>query len=450
MKNKIISVTSAGHFLKSAILKSFILFFLVVLGTLTVFGQSSKQLSIKPVLQQTQVWCWAAVAEMTFKHYNLPNLNQNGNFQCGIVAIYFGKQSPCWYDCSKCITTIGVFENIHKLVNEYGLAIRQESRPSRNLNSQLVRNPMSFQNVKNEIDNNRPILAGIKRVFGNQSQHVTLIIGYQTSNNRNYLIVNDPFPFEIPNPYFEAGAIETQKGQYKITYKQFINSLEWNNSIYNIVSDTNPSITFEEPAQQNCFEECIQVRVNKCIKVCVDQYGQQLETCKTICQLDFLTSNGKTNRQIWNEQCRKECETNQNASNSNDGFCTSINTIVNDVKNSFKNIKTGFNTRSSDCNIYNSSIKIPGSSKKNEIWFCQDSKYFTAKLYQGNDYDDALQVFQNISDELKNCFADSNPVESETSNPKMITLYTSEARIIISIFEYKRTYNVSCDIRMSE
>ena len=123
-------------------------------------AQGTRSLSITPVAQQTEVWCWAASAEMVFRHYDLPNLNPAGNYQCGIVAAYYGPASSCWFNCATCISAIGSMSQMQLLINGYGNVARQFTT-SRVLSSRLLFSALSFSDTAREIDAGRPILAGI-------------------------------------------------------------------------------------------------------------------------------------------------------------------------------------------------------------------------------------------------------------------------------------------------
>jgi hypothetical protein len=186
----------------------------------------SKVIALNPIAQQTEVWCWAAVSEMILRYNGLPNLNQAGNYQCGIVAAYYGPLSTCWRNCFTCISTIGGMTEIQKIVNQYGTVANNLGVPSRNLSSTLVFRNLTLQEVANDIKSNRPIIAGISPnefALPNLSQHVTVIIGYDATGIVPMLIVNDPFPFGLPqfrgqpNPYLFLRAQQLQPGQYKIS-----------------------------------------------------------------------------------------------------------------------------------------------------------------------------------------------------------------------------------------
>src|SRR5688572_21326030 len=85
-------------------------------------------LGIAPVTQQTEVWCWAATVEMVLRHYDIPNVNEGEDFQCGIVAVYalitYGAGHPCTSDCRQCLDPINGMPEVEHLVEEYGRVAR--------------------------------------------------------------------------------------------------------------------------------------------------------------------------------------------------------------------------------------------------------------------------------------------------------------------------------------
>jgi hypothetical protein len=180
---------------------------------------------------------------MVFRHYGLPSVNEFGNYQCGIVAAYFG--GTCRLNCGLCVAPIQGMAELQKVVNQYGLVARSVSLSSPVLTSQLVFRALSMSEVKTEIDANRPIISGITAggfPFPNFSQHVVVVVGYRDTSDP-HVIVNDPFPYDLPiyiaqgrsNPYIAAGASRIAPGRYEIPYRIFVNSFAWGNTIYNVI-----------------------------------------------------------------------------------------------------------------------------------------------------------------------------------------------------------------------
>lgn len=189
----------------------------------------SRELRIRPAYQETVVWCWAAVSEMVFRRYRVPNLNPAGNFQCGIVGSLGGA---CWNDCRFCITPIGsTFQMAQVLENYQSIANRRVFR--------AVPEPrMSFRQIVREIDQGNPVVAGISPSGmggfypDGMSEHVALIVGYD-ENGGGWLKVNDPMPYRLLgyDPYSRAGAELDRRGAYWIRYETFARHLGYKDTI---------------------------------------------------------------------------------------------------------------------------------------------------------------------------------------------------------------------------
>jgi hypothetical protein len=197
-------------------------------------------LQIQPVAQQTMVWCWAASAQMVFQYYGLPNLNPGGNYQCGIVAAYFGQFFPaCLANCLACVHGIPSMDQEQLLLNGYGQLANQVGVFSRVLTSTLLFSALTMDQLATEIAAGRPVLAGISPSgvsYPDFSQHAVVIVGYDTSGVPR-LIVNDPFPYQAagqPDPYLFFGGVQLKPGQYSIPYTSFVHSLQWGNTLYGI------------------------------------------------------------------------------------------------------------------------------------------------------------------------------------------------------------------------
>lgn len=196
-------------------------------------------LAIDPIAQQTHVWCWAASAEMVFRHYGLPSINPFGNYQCGIVAAYF--QGACIYDCTLCIAPIATLTELQRVVDGYGLVAQQVGYASPVLTSVAAFRALTLSELAAEIDAGRPIIAGISAggfPYPNVSQHAIVIVGYDWTGPQPMVIVNDPFPYDAvagaQNPYYAVGAQQIQPGQYLISYATLTGPMVWANSIYRI------------------------------------------------------------------------------------------------------------------------------------------------------------------------------------------------------------------------
>ncbi len=205
-------------------------------------GEVVGALNIAPVVQQTEVWCWAASTEMVLRHYGLPNLNGFGNYQCGVVAAWFGGQ--CLVDCFSCVSTIGSMSQIRTLIDGYGNFARAIGVGSRVLQSTLVFRALTPTEIALEIGAGRPIVVGINPQGGaplpNIGQHVAVIVGYDYRDSHQDVLVNDPFPYLSFSystqvaPYVRAGGELVRPGQYRISIASLIANLAWANTIYGI------------------------------------------------------------------------------------------------------------------------------------------------------------------------------------------------------------------------
>lgn len=201
-------------------------------------------LGIQPIAQQTEVWCWAAAAEMVLRHYGLPNLNPAANFQCGIVGAYFymlgGLGHPCVSNCALCVTPIGSLTELRALVNNYGVVARQFGVPSEVLSARALFDYLSLPRLAAELDGGAPVIAGISfngLRLPNISQHAVVIVGYDATGPEPVLYINDPYPYHLvvppnQNPYLLAGGSFLSPGRYLISYQAFVTELVWANTLY--------------------------------------------------------------------------------------------------------------------------------------------------------------------------------------------------------------------------
>lgn len=226
--------------------------YLVVFVFTCVFSpcSNSKVLPIRPVTQATPVWCWVAVSEMLLRHYGIPNLNEGGNYQCALIANEL--EGSCRRFCGnpECIVPAGSVDRIIDAIESYADLASNDS-----VHAEHEDDALSPDAVVLDIENENPIIAGISPGgnTGGVSAHVALIVGYEREGNM--LIVNDPFPFSearMPNPYLQNGGERRKPGQYRISRENFIDELNWNESIR---VESNRSIK-ELPAEPTEFSFC--------------------------------------------------------------------------------------------------------------------------------------------------------------------------------------------------
>jgi len=197
------------------------------------------QLHIPPLFQERPSWCWATVGEMVFKYYDIPAIHRT-DYQCGIVqSRALCKGIPNCVDCELSAVDEAA---VVKMVEQYpGLATQGRKVGDIALTVQLKDGSLSETEVKQELDEGRPIIVGLSprgfKVDGIR-QHMALIVGYDTRSGELMLTVNDPFPFEdmvflwIGSPYVTAKALDEGDGRYEVGYEAFRSKLKWTQTLY--------------------------------------------------------------------------------------------------------------------------------------------------------------------------------------------------------------------------
>ncbi len=198
-------------------------------------------LHIPPIFQERPSWCWAAVGEMVFKYYYIPVVHRT-DYQCGIAQ--GRKLCDGMTNCLECdlpavdeATMMNVLEQYPAMVTLDGAA------GDIALTAQSKSGSLSEAEVKQEIDEGRPIIVGLSPSgfkVDDVSQHMALIVGYDERDGELMLTVNDPFPFEddrflwIGNPYQKMDAPGGSDGQYEIRFQRLLSKLKWNQTIYRV------------------------------------------------------------------------------------------------------------------------------------------------------------------------------------------------------------------------
>jgi hypothetical protein len=215
---------------------------LALLAPVTPTMAAKVQLHILPVFQERPSWCWAAVGEMVFKYYYVPAVHRT-DYQCGIAQ----TRNLCTGipNCVKCDLPAGDEATMVNVVQQYPLlATRGGAAGDISLTVQSMAGSLSEAEVKQELNEGRPIIAGVSpsgfKVDG-ISQHMALIVGYDDSTGNLMLTVNDPFPFEaerflwIANPYQPNMDMSGENdGQYEISFERFRSKIKWAHTMYRI------------------------------------------------------------------------------------------------------------------------------------------------------------------------------------------------------------------------
>ena len=215
--------------------------FLVLLVPANLTMAAEVKLHIPPVFQERPSWCWAAVGEMVFKYYYVPAAHRT-DYQCGIVQ----GRNLCvgMPNCVQCDLSAGDEATMVNMLEQYPLMATLRGKAGDiALTVQSKSGSLSEAEVKNELDQGRPIIVGISppgfKVDGSP-QHMALIVGYDDSSGDLMLTVNDPFPYEdmrflwIGNAYLSARASGGSAGEYVIGYEAFGLRLKWTQTIYRI------------------------------------------------------------------------------------------------------------------------------------------------------------------------------------------------------------------------
>jgi len=180
---------------------------------------------------------------MILQYYDVPTVNPAGNYQCGLVGWYFGPNSSCYYQCFSCpvpAKSVADIANVFSMYPQfagnyvYGQPLR--------MRYQFSYTHISKEQLKNSIGAGSPVFAGISPsgFFKGISEHATVIVGYDEDDDGNmFLTINDPFPYDLPmfarmsNPYVRAGGIDNGDGSYEIGFEEYINNLQWHETLYN-------------------------------------------------------------------------------------------------------------------------------------------------------------------------------------------------------------------------
>lgn len=205
-------------------------------------ARSANPLPIAPVAQQSAVWCWLASLEMVFRYYHIPAVN-TVSYQCGMAAAWFG--GPCLSACNWCQVGSGPVDTLVAMIKRYpGFARQLTHRPGPMLTAEATYGELSEDDLKSEIDEGRPVIAGISPHSGllppGLSEHAVVIVGYQQRGDQLFVLLNDPFPYAavgMQNPYSGVGGTQLFPGRFRIPYQVMVDDLAWGNTVSGIQRD---------------------------------------------------------------------------------------------------------------------------------------------------------------------------------------------------------------------
>lgn len=138
--------------------------------------------ALKP--QETNVWCWAASGQMVMNY-----LGATAVSQCQEANALFNRT-----DCCNANRPAACVHGGHTQLDKFGFSSQFSSQ-------------LSWTQIKNEIDHNRPISYAWNWDGG--GGHVMVLTGYKTVNGVNYVSINDPWE---PN----------EGDQYDLTYAAWV------------------------------------------------------------------------------------------------------------------------------------------------------------------------------------------------------------------------------------
>jgi hypothetical protein len=186
-------------------------------------------------MQEAPEWCFAASAEMILRYLEYPNVNADGNYQCGIVGAQGGI---CSIKCGVCLdggrTTQRVAE-IMQMYADFAYRVTGYQNPKVRIN---VVGILSSRQIVSQIDQQGPILAGISPgqiqypAGLGISQHAVVIVGYEGTPESLNVVINDPYPYPpTSDPYVLNSAFKMQQGQYSIPLRIFVAKFNYRNSV---------------------------------------------------------------------------------------------------------------------------------------------------------------------------------------------------------------------------
>ena len=155
-------------------------------------------LPVPYVQQQTEVWCWAASAEMVFRSHG------RRISQCETLSAWFFPANCC-AQIRSCATTVPDTRYIQKTLFALG-GIRSTWRIG----------ALDFAEIMSEINARRPIIVGYRGSF---SGHVVVLHGY---DNRRNVYIHDPIygsGWRVPygSAFFYQGHLVWAETLYKIS-----------------------------------------------------------------------------------------------------------------------------------------------------------------------------------------------------------------------------------------
>jgi len=166
--------------------------FACVFAFLSLNGQT-RELEVPFLTQQPNTkWCWAASPAMVISYYGY-NSSTCGNVEwvrLNVPNTYLGNSNCCGQPTPSLCNQALIPPIISTILTHYGLS------------STFSYGNLSLADVKNVIDDNRPLIMGVSKNTG--ASHEMVIIGYNNSD----LYYIDPWDGYHINTYTDATTIE--------------------------------------------------------------------------------------------------------------------------------------------------------------------------------------------------------------------------------------------------
>jgi hypothetical protein len=147
---------------------------ITTLGTIApAFAGNEKILPVPLYPQKTNMWCWAASGEMVMKYIS-PSTKVT---QCDEAGVYFKQTSCCNNPTSFACNQNGGWD----VLSHYGFDFTQTSSKA-----------LSWNELKNSIDNNKPVMFAWAWHTG--GGHMMVATGWAKMGNQNFVHINNPWP----------------------------------------------------------------------------------------------------------------------------------------------------------------------------------------------------------------------------------------------------------------
>lgn len=210
---------------------------ILLTSALVAVNSHAAVLNIPRIEQQTSNWCWLATSEMVLKYHKACSVDGDNNYQTSIMR-YMGSSGYAYDICVSnpyaCSYGAGTMLAFKITIDEYSSV--STKRCGSKLKTSIHDSSVSRAKIKTEIDNKRPIIAGInpslRGVHGPAPEHVVVIIGYKLLKGKMYLYINDPYSYTGFNPYMYLELKSVKDGVYVVPYDKFVHSLGWQSTVF--------------------------------------------------------------------------------------------------------------------------------------------------------------------------------------------------------------------------